>query len=1356
MSQQPMFETFQTCPYTGLRSFTEEESIYFKGRDEDIDLATAQLQRNKFLMLTGASGDGKSSLIYAGIIPNARAGFLKALYSRWCVADFRPERCPFLNLCEAVAKQLEIPAVETVQAELGHGFSALADLYKNSKRFADTESIAWQEADQSKRAAIKRDAANLMILVDQFEEFFTNPENYRQGAPSKDANLVLNLLLETARIALDEDLPIYIVFTMRSDYIGQCAAFRSLPEYLGFSQYFVPRLNRSQLQQVIEEPASLNANSITRRLTERLIHDITEGVDQLPILQHTLKQVWIAASNGAEEMDLIHYAMVGGLSAAELPDEQLNRFDTWFSSQSSVIRSCYHAPSLQNVLDTHCNKLYENAATYYEENTKNKITDTDAKAIIRLVFVCLTKIDQGRAVRNRMTLREITDIAANPACNSDTIAGVVDIFREPGSTFIHPFISQEHPENNRIQPNQILDITHESLIRNWQYLDKWAKEEYDSYTVSKDFEQQLSRWVNSEKSKDFLLSIGQLTYFENWFIKSKPNPHWIARYIDDSSAKTVKLEKAEKTLTDSKDFLSQGARKYYLTRKLMKIGPKRIAAVIAGIVVLSLCSFVINGMYKKQNDFVLQLIHKESLRLAPVNKVSLGSKAALIVEELKLGLTTIDEVIAAVKNPITQIHVTNGIAQMLILQGEKEPASLIAQSLFTTDSLLQKFPVPEKDGVSLALLLKEISDLRTGIEMAFYYNADPRIDSLRKRNGLRSAAVVKQILESQPESFENIDQLMLNLENAINQKALSSEEIKQLISILSPMDNGLQTPWLKQKFSNDKIAFRGPTGYGFPFNGLYQDLAYLYAAMGNNAQVAKCIDTLLFYNQIYYQNDYTANPENASNIAVVYYTYDQLDKLDAFVQDYCSKKKISGEMFYNRLIGRTAPSNATFASIDLFFWGNSIENVNLKFLRRAPLRFFFNKYREVVQTEIKDIDERNFLAAVSYKNEGILLSLNVEPLSEGEATAEQCFDQSIEFYRKVNDKFLHREASFIGTNSVEEVAGHMKDLFVYPDFRTAFHPLEPRAFYFFNYSTSFIEYLLKKNLFSELYTSVDDISNFARWMESYNAKQFAPSSLLTEQLSYSTLSELAKQIDKLPFAKETDLNMLYLYGGYQAFLHKDSARMLEIYAHLIPVNFFNILRAKEFAGNISNQSFRMIAFAVKALYEYGQPEKAQRLINVFKSPINRSSLYAYASYQMQISNNAGPLAAQLLDSAKAQLPRSEITTQDQPNREMIAAALALHPTTRNIDNAFSIIKNIPTRFYATSYICGALGFDDKLFEAKSNIPELCSDTDICDFYALILYNYNLRKKISGKEWDRYNSNYTPLSILDLRYIDENN
>ena len=78
---------------------------------------------------------------------------------------------------------------------------------KISKCFIDVDSVAWQQADDSQRAALKRKASNLIIIVDQFEEFFTNPENYHHGIPSRDSNLVLNVLLETARIALEEDFP---------------------------------------------------------------------------------------------------------------------------------------------------------------------------------------------------------------------------------------------------------------------------------------------------------------------------------------------------------------------------------------------------------------------------------------------------------------------------------------------------------------------------------------------------------------------------------------------------------------------------------------------------------------------------------------------------------------------------------------------------------------------------------------------------------------------------------------------------------------------------------------------------------------------------------------------------------------------------------------------------------------------------------------------------------------------------------------------------------------------------------------------------------------------------------------------
>ncbi len=203
------------CPYPGLRPFTEEDSIYFKGRELHIEQIITQLEEKKFVMLTGASGDGKSSLVYAGVIPNARAGFFKAKFNNWIIADFRPERAPLKNLSRALASQLNLP-VQKVEKELSYGFSSLIELYKSTSFYLDYEGDEWKQADTVGQKLLKRKASNLFILVDQFEEFFTNPENYSQGKTSVESQSVINLLLETAKLSLEQDLPIYIICTIFS------------------------------------------------------------------------------------------------------------------------------------------------------------------------------------------------------------------------------------------------------------------------------------------------------------------------------------------------------------------------------------------------------------------------------------------------------------------------------------------------------------------------------------------------------------------------------------------------------------------------------------------------------------------------------------------------------------------------------------------------------------------------------------------------------------------------------------------------------------------------------------------------------------------------------------------------------------------------------------------------------------------------------------------------------------------------------------------------------------------------------------------------------------------------------------
>src|SRR5712692_11241659 len=113
------------------------------------------------------------------------------------------------------------------------------------------------------------------------------------------------------------ELPVYVVLTMRSDFLGDCAQFEGLPETLNRSQYLVPRLTREQRQEAIEGPLRVARARMSARLVQRLLNDAGEDPDQLPVLQHALMATlrrW-KEQGGQSEIDLPQYEDVGGMAA---------------------------------------------------------------------------------------------------------------------------------------------------------------------------------------------------------------------------------------------------------------------------------------------------------------------------------------------------------------------------------------------------------------------------------------------------------------------------------------------------------------------------------------------------------------------------------------------------------------------------------------------------------------------------------------------------------------------------------------------------------------------------------------------------------------------------------------------------------------------------------------------------------------------------------------------------------------------------------------------------------------------------------------------------------------------------------
>lgn len=489
-----------------------------------------ELQARNFLMVTGSSGDGKSSLVFAGLLPNIRGGFFKAKYLKWKTVIFRPGIDPQGNFSNSLAPVLNLTPDQTESA-LSFGYSALADLYKKSDAYDPGEgtlsNVNPDETSPGQKKSRSKKGSNLLIVIDQFEEFFTHSENYENdsSSPSIRAQLTINLIIESAKISKAEGLPIYILCTMRSDFFGQIASFRGLPELVGENQFFVPRLNHYELQQIIKDPAELNGNTITERLVERLINDIDViNMDVLPMLQHALRRIWFAAEKGNKALDLIHYAMAGGMKKSELPVEDQEQFDQWFQTLSLSKQAQFNDPKFTNVLNLHAGELFKAAG--------------DNQVLIEKVFKCLVKSDNNRVVRNSMTISKILEMIGIEDLTADKLSFIIADFRSLNNSFIYPFITKADmvrllsvgETDNNENRDQLLDITHEALIRNWTLLRTWAEEEENSTGIYGELHAQMCRWHQNDKSNNQLLASGTFHYFSSWFESANPSNAWLLRF----------------------------------------------------------------------------------------------------------------------------------------------------------------------------------------------------------------------------------------------------------------------------------------------------------------------------------------------------------------------------------------------------------------------------------------------------------------------------------------------------------------------------------------------------------------------------------------------------------------------------------------------------------------------------------------------------------------------------------------------------------------------------------------------------------------------------------------------------------
>jgi WD40 repeat protein len=278
------------CPYRGLRAFEPEHRRFFFGRDAEREEALGDMQalidnrRPRFLVVYGASGTGKSSVVLAGVVPDI--GRLKPTRARpWVVQTMRPGATPLATL-EAI--------------------------------------LSGAPADRPH-----------LLVIDQFEELFTHTAD-----PAEQTAFARRLWSLAGA-----DSGLHVIVTLRVDFLGRCGdlvlddAGLSLDRiaYDEAHRVAVARMGPEQVREVLERPAARVGLRFAPGLLDRILTDVGAEPGALPLLQYALGRLW--ARREGHTLPAATYEAMGGLVGAleKDADELVDRLDAEQQRQARKI-----------------------------------------------------------------------------------------------------------------------------------------------------------------------------------------------------------------------------------------------------------------------------------------------------------------------------------------------------------------------------------------------------------------------------------------------------------------------------------------------------------------------------------------------------------------------------------------------------------------------------------------------------------------------------------------------------------------------------------------------------------------------------------------------------------------------------------------------------------------------------------------------------------------------------------------------------------------------------------------------------------------------------------------------------------
>src|SRR5215472_1832655 len=305
-------------PYQGLSVFEEQDAALFFGRDAATTQVLERMSRLLagvgLLVVSGASGAGKSSLLRAGVLPRIQAGGLAAALgsASWPRVVLTPTRAPLDELALRVGVLAGVDA-----AAVRRGLDTAPACFALTAQQAVLAGPRGPAEDRNGRSAGRDQPPQrrLLLVVDQFEELFTQCTEEEQ----RRAFITALHAAATAGHGPDQTPAALVVLGLRAVFETRCADYPQLADPVQ-DRYLVTAMTERQLRMAITEPAKKAGSEVDDDLTGVLLAEMrtgqsgTFGAGVLPLLSHALDQTW--RSRTGETLTLVDYERTGGIEGA--------------------------------------------------------------------------------------------------------------------------------------------------------------------------------------------------------------------------------------------------------------------------------------------------------------------------------------------------------------------------------------------------------------------------------------------------------------------------------------------------------------------------------------------------------------------------------------------------------------------------------------------------------------------------------------------------------------------------------------------------------------------------------------------------------------------------------------------------------------------------------------------------------------------------------------------------------------------------------------------------------------------------------------------------------------------------------